>query len=270
MCCSLILQTTFSAAVMCHTAWHDHRCLKRHRCLLIHVLTLPFFFSVYPVLLHSLIALSSWLSPSFCHGFWPLCSLSIGLDPKVPWEQPCAGRSRQSYPAGTPSSGRGGMCCFLLQKRQCPLVREIQPSLSKYKEQPPSQQTMGMTFNIFDFYCFHFNLYWLLTIKLSRHFLHVFLNHLSSAVLSIVTSLLLSSPLACFLIFFFFFSIYLSLCPLGHFLKSHPQELKNSSIYLMENELKFVEGTGYSHQAPRLVVFILSSNPFSLSWLFCL
>lgn len=108
----------------------------------------------------------------------------------------------------------------LLQKKQCPQVREIQSCVSKYNEQPSSRQTLGMAFNIFDFYCFHFSLYWLLTIKILRHFLHIFLNHLSSAVaiyLYTYICIQMSSPLAYF--FIIFFSIYLSLCPLILFLK---------------------------------------------------
>lgn len=104
MCYCLTLQTAFSAAVMSHTASRDHRCLKRDRCLLIHILTFHFFLYVfYTVLLHSLTALSSWLPPSLCHGFEPSCSLSIGLDLKChgnSWVQAGAGSAtQQAHPA---------------------------------------------------------------------------------------------------------------------------------------------------------------------------
>lgn len=104
MCYCLTLQTAFSAAVMSHTASRDHRCLKRDRCLLIHILTFQFFLYVfYTVLLHSLTALSSWLPPSLCHGFEPSCSLSIGLDLKChgnSWVQAGAGSAtQQAHPA---------------------------------------------------------------------------------------------------------------------------------------------------------------------------
>ena len=100
---------------------------------------------------------------------------------------------------------------LLLEKRQSPRAREIQLCVSKYKEQPPTWQTPGMAFDIFGFYCFHFHLRWLFTIKLSSHFLHIFFNSISVQLSSAcILSFFPSSPLAYSPIFFSSMLIFLS------------------------------------------------------------
>lgn len=182
------------------------------------------------------------------------------------------GRSRQSYPAGTPSSGRGDCAPhghgLLLQRRLCQQKRKIQPCVSIiYKDQPPSWQALGMAFFIFDFYCSYFNLCWLLTIKLSRHFLHIFFKppqfRFPQNFYFLFT--FLSSGQFPHL---FFFSIFISLS-INSLFKKSASGTEETSIYFMEKELKIMEIAGYFHRVPLLVGFILSSNGFSLSWLFC-
>lgn len=138
---------------------------------------------------------------------------------------------------------------LLLQKRQCPQTREIQPCVSKYKEQQTllHNRHWELAFNIFDFYCCYLHLCWLLIIKLSRHFLYVFFKappfNFPQHYFFVT---FLSSGL-----FPYLFSLYLSLCPLIIFLKSQPQELKHLSILLHG---KWIEICGNSR------VFSLSSS----------
>lgn len=204
--------------------------------VLIQILTSRIFlYPFYIVWLHSLSLLPSWLSPSFYHGFCPSCSLSIELDLTMPWEQLGLGRSGQSHPAGTSSSGARGVPHGLLwEKMQSPQAKEIQLCVSKYKEQPPVWQTPGMMFDIFGFHCFHLHLCWLFTIKLlPSHFLQL---HLSSAVLSMYFFLL--SFLSPGLFPHGFFPLYLSwlLSSILIFFKQSSAPGTKSSFHLLHGK----------------------------------
>lgn len=103
--CAIVLYWKLhSQQLWCVTASPDHRCLKRNRCLPIHILTLHFFLSLfYPVC-----CTASLPCPHDCQ----LPSvMDFGLPAARYWtelkvqEQLGVGRSRQSYPAGTPALG---------------------------------------------------------------------------------------------------------------------------------------------------------------------
>lgn len=174
------------------------------------------------------------------------------------WPDSAMGRTGSRQERAVPPSRHFQLWASTVRKS--PRAREIQPWVSKNKEQPPMWQTLSTTLDIFGFHCFHFNLCLVFTIKLSSHFLHTFFNSTSVQLSSAcIPSFLPSSPLAYSPIFFF--PLYLSFCPPILFKQNSAPGMK-ASFHLLHGEGTKNHGSSriFSHRpsACRIYPFLKS------------